>query len=490
MESSAQFVRIQDEDFIAIKLRGQSLTTERQSVHLLFVIDVSDSMSESEARSSHTKLDHVKSSISFLLPILLPSDSVSIITFGDDSEIIVQGQAATEEGKEIIKRKIELLHTNGCTNMSAGLVSMYEVLSEITGQQKPGALLLTDGQANLGITNTYHLGTLVERFVTEKPELTLTTVGYGTNHNADLLQSLATTGSGSYNVVHSREAVATTFGEVFGGLTSVVAQNVSITLPESFIPLTHYTYNNRQIRIGDVFAENEIILLVKPTSGSSGSSSETQTIQVKGIAMPSLSPIQQSVIPTAAESSEEEPEKEILLAYYRYHVSELLKQMAHPHSKQEIIVKATALRANLQALPFAQEILVQMMLDDIEHVLADCQSPFTGVASRNTTYIQHAAYLSLGRGLRSDITEEFEEVDSVGPRSFFHRMNSAGMTDDENDFGGTFIEQNPVTQEDLPVPVSLQRTRSNALNAVASPFSNRVQQMATTSMRTASRKTD
>ncbi len=478
MDSSARFVRIQNEDYIAIQLHGQSNTAERQPVHLLFVIDVSDSMSDMEAKTQITKLDHVKQSMLFLLPLLQPSDSISLITFGDDSEILLQAQAATEEGKEMIRRKIESLKTDGCTNMSAGLLDMREVLLATRTHQKPGALLLTDGMANLGITNTYQLSSLVETILAEKPDFTLTTVGYGAHHNSDLLRYLATTGSGSYNVVYSREAVATTFGEVFGGLTSVVAQNVSLQLPSSTTPLTHYVYNEttKQIRIGDIYAENDIILLIKPDRGGGSSSSEPFSFQVKGVSLPSLTIFQNSFAPS--QSLEDVP-KEILLAYYRYHVSGILKAMAETNQHEDIRGKAIALQEQLQALPFTEDILVQMMLDDIENLLTDIRHPFTGVASRNTTYAQHAAYLSLGRGLRSDITEEYEEVESVGPRSHFARFDTLSPTNISHD---PESEQPPLTP--------LQRTRSNALNSVASPFSNRVQLMATTSMRAASRRTD
>jgi hypothetical protein len=290
--------------------------------------------------------------------------------------------------------------------------------------------------------------------------LTLTTVGYGLHHDAHILQELASIGSGSYNIVSNKEHVASTLGEVFGGLTSVVAQLVSIKVPEGYTPLTQLKWKpaQRSLTVGDLYAENEVIVLFEYTGGE-----EDLNIQVSGIAMPSLTSITQTCIPEPRDVT-----KDILLAFYRYHVSQLLQSFAkHEEDTSIIRTKAEALQTKLRALSFVEEILVQMMLDDLEHIAGEAAHPFTGIQSRQTTMLQHSAYLSLGRGLRSDITEE-DENPYLNTTAFF----------------GNQDPDNIIASPSHSVPLS--RTRSNALNAVASPFSNRVQLQATATMRTAS----
>ena len=485
MESSVSCVSIDEQSFVAVKLRGVSATEQRQPIHLLFVIDISDSMSDTDSTSQSTtsKLEHVKQSMRFLLPLLLPTDSLSLISFGDDATVHIDNQVATPEGKALVEHTITQLKTDGCTNMSAGLLAMRDVAQRTAPHQKPGALLLTDGMANMGISNGTALCRLAEDLLSSVSNLTLTTVGYGLNHDAHILQELAQLGSGSYNIVSNKEHVASTLGDVFGGLTSVVAQLVSIKVPEGYTPLTHLKWKpaQRTLTVGDLYAENEVIVLFLVAAAAAAAASAVETIQVSAVTMPSLESITQTPIPEPGETT-----KEILLAYYRYHVSKLLQSFAtHDEDTSIIRSKAEALQAKLRAVSFAEDILIQMMLDDLEHVL---ENPFTGIQSRQTagslrqtTMLQHAAFLSMGRGLRSDITEE-EEVLSQGralafgeENPYLHRTTAHFGSQDPED-----------TTESPSLSVPLSRTRSNALNAVASPFSNRSQLRATASMRTAS----
>jgi Mg-chelatase subunit ChlD len=452
MDASASRVCLFGEDLIAVRLRGSpSTSSERQPIHLIFVIDISSSMDAKDASGTHSKLDHVKQSMHFLLPLLLPTDSLSLVTFGDDATIEIENQLATPEGKSLLEHAIRNLKTDGCTNMSAGLLQMRVVARGTAQHQKPGALLLTDGLANRGISNRSELCRVTEDLLTDIPSLTLTTVGYGLDHDAQLLQDLARTGSGSYNIVNSLEHVASVFGEVFGGLTSVVAQTVSLKIPEGYTPMTNYIWKDakRTIQVGDIYAENDIIVLLKPESTA------YPAIRVEGVDMSSLDAIQLDVIPSTDRISDEY-EKDILLAYFRYEVASVLR---NPGSRENQ-AKARDLQAFLRTLPYAEELLVQMMLDDLEHVLT---IP-SGSRRRdvNTTLLQHSAYLSLGRGLRSDLAEE-------PTTTHFGHHNPGDVSP--------------------PVASPLTRTRSNALNAVASPFSNRVQVQATQSMREASQST-
>ena len=71
------------------------------------------------------------------------------------------------------------------------------------------------------------------------PPVTLHTFGYGKDHNAKLLGELAaTTRDGSYYFVNNEQDVSTAFGDALGGVLSVVAQNVMLTITPSTILTT------------------------------------------------------------------------------------------------------------------------------------------------------------------------------------------------------------------------------------------------------------
>lgn len=425
MNSTAQYISSTD---IAVTLRGEA-TDRRQPVHLIFLIDTSDSMSDSG------KLSSVKQSLTFIQPLLTSDDLVSMISFGDTSTILLNKASSTD--KETLLYKIQSLRTDGCTNLSAGLMNVRDVLLPPEDTRKQGVLLLTDGHANRGITQTSQLKSIVQTLLEAYPELTLTTVGYGNDHNASLLQEMGTTGSGSYNVVYSLENVATVFGEVLGGLTTVVAQNVCVYLPPGSVPKTAYATQkdaegNVLIRVGDIYAENEIVVFASVPSG-------TPNIQVSCHTMISFA--------TVNETLELQPPsntlpKAIEQASFRYRVSEILKKTNDSSIKEEV----ENLLVTLKELPYASEQLIQMMIDDLERVLEVFAIPFVN-STTATNFAQHSAFLGLGRGLRSQMPEEDDDMYNVHD------------------------------------PQALSSTRSAVVDATFSPFSNRRQRLVTRTLR-------
>jgi Mg-chelatase subunit ChlD len=453
----------------AISIKGAS-SIRRQPVHIIFVIDTSDSMNDNGSRvSGISKLDQVNKSIEFLLPLLTPSDFVSMISFGDESTVLCQGVAVTDEGRSLIQTKLRRLRTDGCTNMSAGLLDIHDILEQTNlTTLKQGVLLLTDGHANVGVTNVVGLQAIVHQLVNINPSLTLTTIGYGQDHNAELMRSMAIAGSGSYNVVYNLEGIATTFGDVLGGLTTVVAQNVAIQLPYGTIVHSGYTSTNTSshvtVKLGDVYAENEIIVICDVPS--------VHTITVKGVDMRSLERI--TISPIVTNAPEETPQN-IQLAYFRYKVSCILNEAAAENLMSDTLKqKAQDLLDELRLLSYGSDVLVQMMIDDLEQLVRVRRVDTTNVA-------QHSAYLSLGRGLRSEIPQEedpFGPVHSARPHftSPAFRPSTPPLTQ-QDDFTG-------LNEQEDTSPTPVRRTFSS----IQSPFSNRVQHRNTITMRTSSQQ--
>ena len=165
MDVSASYIDFHSEELrsslrrCAIVCKGHA-STARQPVHLIFVIDTSDSMNDSilSSQAGFSKLQQVKKSIEFLLPLLTPTDFVSMISFGDVSTTHLQCVAMDDEGKKQVQLVLRDLRTDGCTNMSAGLLDVQELANL---SMKQGVLLLTDGHANMGVSTTSGLESIV-----------------------------------------------------------------------------------------------------------------------------------------------------------------------------------------------------------------------------------------------------------------------------------------------------------------------------------------
>jgi hypothetical protein len=70
--------------------------------------------------------------------------------------------------------------------------------------------------------------------------VTIHTFGIGHGHSADLLQAIAQATSGTYYYVDSSKSIAPAYGEVLGGLLSVVATNGGLdagAAPALMVPL-------------------------------------------------------------------------------------------------------------------------------------------------------------------------------------------------------------------------------------------------------------
>lgn len=448
-----------DKQLVAVQIQGVPASTHRQPVHLVFVIDTSDSMNDFVHRGGMTKLDKVKKSIEFILPLLHNTDEVSLITFGDTSNTLFEHVKTDEVGKQDILHAVQNIRTNGCTNMSAGLMAAMATLEQ--RNNKPGVFLLTDGHTNMGISSIPGLNNIVERMREQNSDVTLTTIGYGESHNAELLRSMGTTGGGSYNVVNSLEGVATTFGEVLGGLTSVVAQNVVVTLPQDAIPITGYPIiNGNTIRIGDIYAENEITILFYK-------SQEDAVVSVKGGNMITMTNVNETI-----DVVEEGTTESAVLAFYRYHVSKMLQEIAL-HSNQTPSDRVRNCLEELRALP--NSTLVQMMIDDLEKATSNHMN--------SVHLIQHAAYLSLGRGLRSHDEPYDHNVNNI-----VSSQNNSGSDIEEDDVGsgGLFGDD---SDDDYtsgnPTHVNSVQRAQTTLHFVNSPFSNRRQQEHLTTLRSA-----
>lgn len=92
--------------------------------------------------------------------------------------------------------------------------------------------LFTDGLANVGITKHENLCEAASNALDElgHRRCTLSTFGFGADHSADLLRSLAKAGGGEYSYIEGEESIGEAFGTVLGGLLSTTHQNVRLSL--------------------------------------------------------------------------------------------------------------------------------------------------------------------------------------------------------------------------------------------------------------------
>lgn len=238
----------------------------RTPIHLCCIIDTSASMEDDR------KLEHVKRSLHYLLDYLGEKDHLSIITFSNTATTLLHYVQTEINQKEHIRSTLSRIHADCSTNLSAAIIQARSVLQRNVADVKQGILLLTDGHANAGIIDASHITSLCNDTLREFPGTSLSCIGYGTDHNALLLQTMATEGGGSYSIVNNLEDVATVFGNILGGLISCSFQQVQIRLPPGTeIKSRYYAEENMghmNIMVGDLAAGTEAVILANLCYGT------------------------------------------------------------------------------------------------------------------------------------------------------------------------------------------------------------------------------
>jgi Ca-activated chloride channel family protein len=159
----------------------------RPDAALTFVIDVSGSMGEPG------KLDLVKDALHYLIGQLRQTDSVGIVAFSYQAEVI---QPMTPVGsRSRLHEAVDRLAIEGSTNLEAGLLAGYQVARD---GFVPGAtnrvILLSDGLPNVGDTSAQAILSKIREEAGQ--QITLLGVGVGSDYGDAFMEQLADQGNG------------------------------------------------------------------------------------------------------------------------------------------------------------------------------------------------------------------------------------------------------------------------------------------------------
>lgn len=405
MQTSLTYLESAGQGQAALRIVAPNTDTRTPS-HFIALIDVSESMSD------NNKLGHVKHCLSLLLKFLQPTDEISVVSFGNESQIILRRLHPTVEALPVAEQRIGTLETAGCTNLSAGLASVRELLEEsVESPLKPGLLVLTDGHANRGITDAGSLRTVVNRIHELYPAVSMSFVGYGTDHNGALLKSMAEETMGSYSLVESLEGAALTMGDALGGIISCTAQNVVIQCPAGAVVEGPYTITEGRINLGDVYAGSETLILLNLPPGP---------VSIRGAVLPLLDTFEQTV----AGSLDTGRNVLIELTRLRYRCADLFKKIRTAQANLlHITVAIQKFRDDLEDPVFAGHPITEMLLTELQSLDAAIREATYGVNTQlQSQLLQHEAFTSLGRGTSHGIhsrampdAEETANQDPVEP---------------------------------------------------------------------------
>ena len=209
--------------------RPAAVARERLPLTLGLVLDRSGSM-------SGAKLDTARQAALALLNRLDARDRVAVVIFDDEIGVLQALTHATPEAKDVLRAKLGGVQAGGSTALHQGwLTGCNAIASEqepARGQTVAHCMLLTDGLANVGLTDPERIATEAGG-VLKKTGISTSTFGIG-DYDENLLGPMAVKGGGQFHHLRHTGDIATTFVGEIGDLMGVAASQARLEIePEA-----------------------------------------------------------------------------------------------------------------------------------------------------------------------------------------------------------------------------------------------------------------
>jgi Ca-activated chloride channel family protein len=233
----------------------------RRPLNLSLVLDRSGSM-------GGTPLRQAIKSAQALVEQLTDKDRLSVVVFDDHIKTLVDPDFVLD--KKAIRAAIGKVDAGGTTNLCGGWQQGGKHVQKHFSQQLVNrVLLLTDGPANVGTTDTPALVKLAQQKAAEG--VATTTLGFGTSFNEDLLIGMARAGEGNYYYIESHDDLSQIFQIELEGLSSVCGQNLVVQIKPQAVAtevavLNQYRTEDKKgtvtVTVGDVYAIEDKVLAI------------------------------------------------------------------------------------------------------------------------------------------------------------------------------------------------------------------------------------
>ncbi len=205
---------------VRIGIKGKSIPkSEYPDANFVLLIDVSGSM------ASDDKLELLKRGFIEFTRQMRNNDRIAIVTYAGQEKLLLESTTGREKNKII--DAIKKLGSGGSTNGAGGIQLAYKIAQEnfIPGGNNR-VIIGTDGDFNVGVTNTDELIRMIEG--KKEAGIFLTTLGVGTgNYNESMMESIANKGDGNYEYLDDEAELKRVFIDEYNRFVNV-AKDVKV----------------------------------------------------------------------------------------------------------------------------------------------------------------------------------------------------------------------------------------------------------------------
>ncbi|KAI4992340.1 hypothetical protein ZWY2020_051757 [Hordeum vulgare] len=201
-----------------VEIRATSSAAMRKGLDLVAVVDVSGSMDDGD------KIESMKKALQLVIMKLTPMDRLAIVTFDSTACRLNPLRSMTLAAQTELRAVVDGLAVGSGFDIKAGLDMGLAVLAGRvhTESRTPNIFLMSDGQTTSGDLTEVDPG-----------EVAVYTFGFGASAGTDhkLLSDIARKSTGgTYSAVPDGNNLSAPFSQLLGGLLTVVAQDVQLTL--------------------------------------------------------------------------------------------------------------------------------------------------------------------------------------------------------------------------------------------------------------------
>lgn len=230
--------------------------TQRAS-DIIVVLDRSGSM------SGANKMPYAKAAIRDLLSRLNEHDRFALVSFANNAIVHSSLAPVDTARREQLLATVNNIQAGGGTNIGEGLSHALRLLTSKPQERASKVLLLSDGQANQGITNLTGLSRIVSQITQQ--ESVLSAIGMGLDFNETLMSSLADYGMGTYAYLENLSGLGDIFVQNLSATRHIYAANSHLVLnltdgveliDVGGYPISKGMHNSYSIKTGQLLSNN------------------------------------------------------------------------------------------------------------------------------------------------------------------------------------------------------------------------------------------
>jgi Ca-activated chloride channel family protein len=372
---------------ITLTAPGMIENTRRKPMNLSVVIDRSGSMSDQR------KMDYAKKAFASLIEQLQPDDILSLVIY-DDIIDLLRPAKKIGDGKQSIKRMLDEIYPRGSTNLGGGLMEGLRQTERYAGRHYINrVVLLSDGLANVGMTDPVELNRIAHRY--RNRSISITTMGVGLDYNENLMMGLSESGGGNYYFIEHPNTLASIIRQEYTMTSSVIAQNAAlyITLGDRVhvndVVGCEFRKETEQqiIPVGDLYANEtrEFTIEITIPEGSGK----------RIIASGELRYESENIIASV-------PKFSVSVTYTKDFAEVERNRDIHAQAKADIAVSARKVEQAMQAMDNGDQAAAQLRLDEAKEMIANSPAASAAGASGETVRSQLGKIESYQRTAREE----------------------------------------------------------------------------------------